>query len=183
MTETPRPAQLPGDRQQDREAMLRVDHAGEYGAIRIYAGQLAVMGMRHPDAAIIRHMEDQERRHLTQFETMMTARGVRPTALMPLWHVAGYALGVATALMGPRTAMACTAAVEDVIDKHYEAQHEALGADDPELSKTIAAFRQDEIAHRTTAIAHGAEQALGASVLSRMIGLGCRVAIRLSERF
>ena len=177
-----RPPFLPGDRRTSREAMVRVDHAGEYGAARIYAGQLAVMGNRHPDAAVIRHMAAQEQRHLDLFDRMLVDRRVRPTVLAPFWHVAGFALGAATALVGPRAAMACTAAVETVIDEHYAAQREALGDDDPELAAAIDDFRADEIAHKETAIAHGAEQTPGYSGLSAVIKAGCRLAIRLSER-
>ena len=177
-----RPRFLPGDRRANRDAMLRVDHAGEYGAARIYAGQLAVMGNRHPDAAVIRHMAAQEQRHLDVFDAMLTQRRVRPTLLAPLWHVAGFALGAATALVGPKAAMACTAAVETVIDDHYVAQREALGDDDPELAAAIDDFRADEIAHKDTAIAHGAEDAPGWPLLSAAIKRGCRFAIRLSER-
>ncbi len=162
--------------------MLRVDQAGEYGATRIYAGQLAVMGNRSELSGEIRHMADQEANHLARFDAMVSARGVRPTALQPLWHVAGFALGAATALIGPKAAMACTAAVEEEIDRHYSAQIDALGTDDPELAATIREFRDDERAHRETALAHGAEQAPAYPVLAGAIRLGCRLAIRLAER-
>lgn len=177
-----RPARLPGDAVTNPEQMLRVDHAGEYGAARIYAGQLAVMGNRHPDAAVIRHMAGQEERHLARFDAMLVERRVRPTVLAPFWHVAGFALGAATALMGPKAAMACTAAVENEIDAHYARQLELLGDADPELSRTIADFRSDEIEHKETAIRHGAEETPGWPLLSRAIRAGCRAAIRLSER-
>ena len=162
--------------------MLRVDQAGEYGATRIYAGQLAVMGDRAPLAAEVRHMADQEAGHRAKFDALMAARGVRPTALQPVWDVAGFALGAATALIGPKAAMACTAAVETEIDRHYSAQLVELGDRDPELSGMIAEFRQDELAHRDTALANGAEQAPGYPLLSGAIRLGCRLAIRLAER-
>jgi len=162
--------------------MLRVDQAGEYGATRIYAGQLAVMGNRSELAGEIRHMADQEADHLARFDAMVSARGVRPTALQPLWHVAGFALGAATALIGPKAAMACTAAVEEEIDRHYSAQLDELGNDDPELAATIREFREDERDHRDTALAHGAEQAPAYPVLAGAIRLGCRLAIRLAER-
>ncbi len=162
--------------------MLRVDQAGEYGATRIYAGQLAVMGNRSELSGEIRHMADQEANHLARFDAMVSARGVRPTALQPLWHVAGFALGAATALIGPKAAMACTAAVEEEIDRHYSAQLDELGNDDPELAATIREFREDERDHRDTALAHGAEQAPAYPVLAGAIRLGCRLAIRLAER-
>lgn len=164
------------------ERMIRVDHAGEYGAARIYRGQLDVLGDRHPMTATIRHMEDQEQRHLETFDKLILDRNVRPTALAPLWHVAGYALGAATALMGPKAAMACTAAVEDAIDEHYATQIEELGEDEAELKATITEFRADEAEHRTTALEHGAEETPGYGLMSAGIKAGCRVAIWLSER-
>lgn len=162
--------------------MLRVDQAGEYGATRIYAGQLAVLGDRNPIAAEIQHMAEQESAHREKFDALLAERGVRPTALQPLWDVAGFALGAATALIGPKAAMACTAAVETEIDRHYTQQLEELGKDDPELSALIEQFRDDERAHRDAALAAGAEQAPAYTLLSGAIRLGCRVAIRLAER-
>jgi ubiquinone biosynthesis monooxygenase Coq7 len=164
--------------------MIRVDQAGEYGATRIYAGQLAVMGERGPHATEIRGMAAQEDEHLARFDALVAARGVRPTALQPFWSVAGYALGAATALIGPKAAMACTAAVEQEIDRHYSRQLDELAesADEPELAGMIEAFREDERAHRDAALAAGAEQAPAYPLLSGAIRLGCRLAIRLSER-
>jgi 3-demethoxyubiquinol 3-hydroxylase len=165
-----------------RAAMLRVDQAGEFGATRIYAGQLAVLGDRHRIAREIAHMAGQEARHRRVLDAMLAARGVRPTALAPLWNVAGFALGAATALIGPEAAMACTAAVETEIDLHYGAQLDELGDSDPELTATIAEFRAEEVEHRDAALAAGAERAPGFPLLSAAIRLGCRAAIRLSER-
>ncbi|WP_254602032.1 demethoxyubiquinone hydroxylase family protein [Sphingomonas bacterium] len=162
--------------------MLRVDQAGEYGASRIYAGQLAVMRGRHPAARTIAGMAAQEERHLTRFNAMMVDRRIRPTALAPLWDIAGFALGVATAMIGPEAAMACTAAIETEIDRHYGDQLVQLGASDLALSEAIADFQADEVEHRDTALAHGAEQAPGFPLLSAAIRLGCRVAIGLSQR-
>jgi ubiquinone biosynthesis monooxygenase Coq7 len=164
--------------------MVRVDQAGEYGATRIYAGQLAVMGDRGPHAGEIAAMAEQERRHREAFDALMAKRGVRPTALQPFWSVAGYALGAATALIGPEAAMACTAAVEEEIDRHYSAQLDELEAsgDDPELAAMIADFRADERAHREAALAAGAERAPAFPLLSGAIRLGCRVAIGLAQR-
>jgi ubiquinone biosynthesis monooxygenase Coq7 len=162
--------------------MLRVDQAGEYGATRIYAGQLAVMGDRAPLAGEIRHMAEQEAAHRAKFDSLIAERGVRPTALQPIWNVAGFALGAATALIGPKAAMACTAAIETEIDLHYSAQLEELGNADPELAGMIAEFREDEREHRDAAFAHGAEQAPAYPLLSGAIRLGCRLAIRLAER-
>lgn len=164
------------------DRMLRVDQAGEYGATRIYAGQLAVMGSRAPHAGEIGAMAAQESAHRETFDAMLARRGVRPTALTPLWSAAGYALGAATALIGPEAAMACTAAVETEIDRHYGRQLDELGEDDPELSATIREFREDEREHREAALAAGAERAPAYPLLSGAIRLGCRLAIRLSER-
>jgi ubiquinone biosynthesis monooxygenase Coq7 len=169
-------------RSADPDTMLRVDQAGEYGATRIYAGQLAVMGEGGPYGRAIARMAGQEELHRVQFDTMMNRRGVRPTLLQPLWKTAGFALGAATALMGPRAAMACTAAVETEIDRHYGEQLKALGDSDPELTETITAFRAEEREHRETAIAAGAEETPGYPLLSAAIRLGCRVAIGLSKR-
>lgn len=162
--------------------MLRVDQAGEYGATRIYAGQLAVMGDRAPHAGEIAHMASQEAEHRRKFDALIAERGVRPTALQPVWSAAGFALGAATALLGPEAAMACTAAIETEIDLHYTAQLEQLGEDDPELGALIREFRDDERAHRDAALAAGAERAPGYPLLTGAIRLGCRMAIRLSER-
>jgi ubiquinone biosynthesis monooxygenase Coq7 len=180
---TARPPYLPGDRAPavDTERMIRVDQAGEFGATRIYAGQLAVLRRGHA-AGAIREMAEQEQRHLAQFDRLLRERRVRPTALSPLWHVAGYALGAATALMGERAAMACTVAVEEVIDGHYARQAERLGNCDPELAETIEAARADELAHRDTALAHEAAEAPGYELISAAIKTGARLAIWLSER-
>ncbi|MEE4537820.1 MAG: demethoxyubiquinone hydroxylase family protein [Erythrobacter sp.] len=164
--------------------MIRVDQAGEFGATRIYEGQLAVMGDRGPHSAEIRHMAEQEAGHRAKFDAMLAERGVRPTALHPLWSAAGYALGAGTALLGPEAAMACTAAVEEEIDKHYSEQLDRLvetGAD-PELAEMIEDFREDEREHRDAALANGAEKAPGYPLLSGAIRLGCRIAIKVSER-
>ena len=178
-----RPLYLPGDRPPADEIarMVRVDQAGEYGATRIYAGQLAVL-RRGRAAGAIREMEEQEQRHLMQFDRLMCERRVRPTALSPLWHIAGYALGAATALLGERAAMACTVAVEEVIDGHYARQAERLGNTDQELTETIEAARADELAHRDTALAHDAVEAPGYELLYAAIKTGARLAIWLSER-
>lgn len=174
----------PGRRITDgtRNAMVRVDQAGEFGAVRIYAGQLAVMGDRHPYGRLIAGMAAQEERHRATFDAMIARRGVRPTALHPFWNVAGFALGAVTAAMGPKAAMACTAAIETEIDIHYGEQLAQLGTDDPELSEIIADFQAEEAEHRDTAFAHGAEQAPAYPLLSGAIRLGCRAAIALSKR-
>jgi ubiquinone biosynthesis monooxygenase Coq7 len=162
--------------------MLRVDQAGEYGATRIYAGQAAALGNGHPTARLVAQMAAQEARHLAAFDRMMAQRGVRPTLLQPIWHVAGHALGAATALMGPEAAMACTAAVEDEIDSHYGEQRRALADSDPPLAAAIEEFQAEEVEHRDTALAHGARDAVGFPFLYSAVRAGCRAAIFLSKR-
>jgi ubiquinone biosynthesis monooxygenase Coq7 len=181
----PRPAPPGVDANDGIASMIRVDHAGEYGAVRIYQGQLAVFAADKTKAktvAAIKHMAKQEEEHLQAFDSLINQRRVRPTALEPVWRVAGFALGAATALMGEKAAMACTAAVEEVIDQHYAGQIERLGNSDPAFKKTVEKFRADEIAHHDTALAHGAEQAPAYRLLSGTIKAGCRLAIALSMR-
>ena len=172
----------PGDRRPRTDPMIRVDQAGEFGATRIYAGQLAVMGTRAPGARKIAGMALQEERHRAFFDRMIAERGVRPTLLQPFWDVAGFALGAVTAAIGPEAAMACTAAVETEIDRHYEEQLAELGADDPELSEAIREFQAEEVEHRETALASGAEEAPAYPLLSAAIRLGCRFAIATAKR-
>ena len=172
----------PGDRRPDTASMLRVNQAGEYGAARIYAGQMAVLGRSSPAAHQIARMAAQEQRHLDRFNHLMTERGVRPTALQPLWQVAGFALGAATALISERAAMACTDAVETEIDRHYSEQLAELGEDDPVLAADIAEFQAEELEHRDIAREHGAQEAIAYPLLSAAIRAGCRLAIGLSKR-
>lgn len=172
----------PGDRQTDPASMLRVNQAGEYGATRIYAGQLAVIGQDRPAGRVIARMASQEQRHLKRFDELMAERRVRPTALQPVWNVAGFALGAITALMSERAAMACTDAVETEIDRHYQRQLQELGDSDPELAADIADFRAEELEHRDTAREHGAADTIGYPLLTAAIRAGCRLAIGLSKR-
>jgi ubiquinone biosynthesis monooxygenase Coq7 len=172
----------PGDRRADTASMLRVDQAGEYGATRIYAGQLAVLRRNCPEARLVARMAAQEERHLNRFNELMAERRGRPTALQPLWNVTGFALGAATALMSEEAALACTDAVETEIDRHYSEQLAELGEDDPELAADIAEFRADELEHRDIARAAGATNAIGYPLLTAAIRAGCRAAIELSKR-
>ena len=172
----------PGDRRADTASMLRVDQAGEYGATRIYAGQLAVLRPNCAEAKLTARMAAQEERHLNRFNALMAERRVRPTALQPLWNVAGFALGAATALMSEEAALACTDAVETEIDRHYSQQLADLGDDDPELAADIEEFRAEELEHRDSARAAGAANAVGYPLLTAAIRAGCRVAIELSKR-
>jgi 3-demethoxyubiquinol 3-hydroxylase len=161
--------------------MIRVDHAGEYGAARIYAGQLAVLG-RGEKGDLLRHMEAQEQEHLRTFNTLIAERRVRPTLMLPFWHVAGFALGVVTAALGEKAAMACTVAVEETIDAHYADQIDTIDPSEGELRGTLEKFRADELAHRDIGLEHGAEQAPGYRLLAGVIKAGCRAAIAISER-
>ena len=174
---------LPGD--PDKGALIdqivRVDQAGEYGAKRIYQGQLAVLG-QSAAAPILREMLAQEEKHLAAFNVIMADRRMRPTVLEPLWHVAGFALGAATALLGKEAAMACTAAVEDVIGEHYAEQTEQLGEDEAVLRDTISTFRIDELHHRDVSLEHGAQAAPAYIPLTAAIKVGTRLAIWLSKR-
>lgn len=182
-TTTPRGGRMPGDltREELVDRILRVDHAGEYGAVRIYQGQLAVL-RRTPSGNVIREMAEKEREHLATFTAMLPRRRARPSALQPLWHVAGFALGAATALLGSRAAMACTVAVEEVIDTHYAKQVAELGDDEAELRDVCERFRQEELEHRDTGLARGAEMAPGYRPLTQAIKAGSRAAIWISER-
>lgn len=179
----PAPPRLPGDLAPEARIarMLRVNQAGEYGAKRIYDGQLAVLGGRR-SGAVIAEMAEQEQAHLDAFNRLLVERRVRPTALAPLWHAAGFLLGAGTALMGERAAMACTVAVEEVIDGHYRRQTEALGESEGELKRLIETFRADELHHRDVALAHRADTAPGYQLLRQGIKTGTRLAIWLSER-
>jgi len=184
MTETtPSTGRLPGDLSREAllERILRVDHAGEYGAVRIYEGQLAVLGRKRA-GPVIRDMARAEREHLATFADLLPKRRVRPSALLPAWHVAGWALGAATALLGPKAAMACTAAVEEVIDDHYARQVAILGDDESELRELCERYRQEEVEHGETALAHGAREAPAYRALTGVVKAGSRAAIWLAER-
>jgi 3-demethoxyubiquinol 3-hydroxylase len=165
--------------------MLRVDHAGEYGAVQIYRGQRAIFD-RAPGktriAGQLAEMEREEQTHLDTFDALLLRRGVRPTVFAPVWSAAGFALGAVTALMGEKAAHAATVAVEEVIADHYADQVAELGGSEPELAATFAAFREDEIGHKTLAEEEGAREAPGYAFLSGAIRLGCRIAIRVSEK-
>ena len=164
------------------EEIIRVDHAGEYGATRIYDGQIAVFGKNSKIGKTIQHMADQEQEHIQKFEELIVKNRVRPTALIPVWNVAGYALGVSTALLGEKAAMACTVAVETVIGNHYGEQLSLLEDDQKELKKTIKKFKADELEHHDIGIAHDAEKTPGYKVLSKFIELGCKTAIKISKK-
>lgn len=170
------------------EEMIRVNHAGEYGAVRIYSGQLAIfkhLPHKRETAASLTRMAKEEEVHLARFTALINERRVRPTALNPIWHVAGFALGAATALLGEKAAHACTEAVETVIDEHYTSQVnrlDAMGDAEKPLRDTIEKFRLEELEHRDEAIEKGAKEAVAYPLLSNVIKGACRIAIKLSEK-
>ena len=181
----PKFSQLPGGISEKEllDQFVRVDQAGEYGAKRIYQGQLAIL-KNDECAATLSHMAEQEEEHLSYFNNQIKERLTRPSALMPLWHVAGYALGAATALMGKKSAMACTVAIEEVIDEHYQEQLVILEkiSGNHELKTNIEKFRQEELEHRDIGLTNGAEQATCYKLLSFGIKLGAKLAIEIAKR-
>jgi ubiquinone biosynthesis monooxygenase Coq7 len=164
------------------EEIIRVDHAGEYGATKIYDGQIAIFGKDSKIGKTIQHMADQEQEHIDKFNDLIIEHKVRPTALLPVWNIAGFALGASTALIGEKAAMACTVAVEKVIGEHYQEQLELLEDDHKELKKTISKFRDDELEHHDIGIEHDAENAPGYRIMTKFIELGCKTAIAISKK-
>ncbi len=164
------------------EEIIRVDHAGEYGATKIYDGQIAVFGKNSKIGKTIQHMADQEQEHIDKFNELILEYRVRPTALLPVWNIAGYALGASTALLGEKAAMACTVAVEKVIGEHYQEQIGLLKDDQKELKKTISKFRDDELEHHDIGMEHDAENAPGYKIMTKVIEIGCKTAIAISKK-
>ena len=164
------------------DEIIRVDHAGEYGATKIYAGQLAIFGNNSKIGKTIKHMADQEKKHIDTFNKLIIERRVRPTALMPLWNLTGFVLGATTALLGKKAAMACTVAVEDVIGKHYQKQAEQLGTKEPMLKKILLEFRDDELEHHDIGLENDAEKTTGYNILTKIIKTGCKTAIEISKK-
>ncbi len=186
MTERPVPPRPGSGALKARLAeILRVDHAGELAAVAIYRGQRAVFGQAAGHERIAGQLEDMqghEAVHLARFEALLNERKVRPTALAPLWRLAGFALGAGTALMGDKAAHACTEAVETVIEEHYASQVAELSDREPELAGELGRFRAEELAHRDLALAEGARGAPAYGLLAAVIRTGCRAAIRISEK-
>ncbi|MDC0456902.1 demethoxyubiquinone hydroxylase family protein [Pseudomonadota bacterium] len=163
------------------DSILRVDHAGETAAAKIYDGQLAVL-KNTPVGPTIQHMKDQEEEHLDTFNRLLVENDTRPTALLPLWNVMGYGLGVASALMGEKAAMACTIAVEEVIGEHYAKQADTLDKNHRELKSTLEKFRDDELDHLEIGVEHEGETAPGYEIMKTIVQFGCRTAIKISEK-
>ena len=177
-----KPIPTPLNKKAQLDRIIRVDHAGEYGAVRIYEGQLAVFGDNHPMSDTVKHMKEQEDEHLERFNKLIHEYQARPTMITPLWHVAGFALGAGTALLGTKAAMACTEAVEEVIDKHYAEQIESLGDDEGALAETLEKFRQEEVEHKQIAIDNGAQEVPAQGLLYGAIKLGVKAVIKGAER-
>lgn len=169
----------PDPNQETLEQMIRVDHAGEYGANRIYEGQLMVLG-KSKIAPVLRHMLEQEKEHLQKFNELIVEKKVRPSALMPLWHVAGLALGVGSALLGEKAAMAATVAVEEAIDEHYKEQENII--EDQELKATVQKFRAEELEHRDTGLEHNAQDMPGYKFFYSFVKFGAKASIWLAKR-
>ena len=165
----------------DIDAILRVDHAGETAAAKIYDGQLVILKYTSVGPTI-QHMKDQEQEHLDTFNKLLVENNTRPTALLPIWNVMGFGLGMASALMGEKAAMACTIAVEEVIGEHYAKQAEALDEDRSELKATLIKFRDEELDHLETGVEYEGRQAPGYEIMKTIIQFGCRTAIKISEK-
>ena len=165
----------------DIDAILRVDHAGETAAAKIYDGQLAILKYTSVGPTI-QHMKDQEQEHLDTFNKLLIENDTRPTALLPIWNVMGFGLGMASAIMGKKAAMACTIAVEEVIGEHYAKQAEALDEDLPELKATLIKFRDEELDHLETGVENEGRQAPGYEIMKTIVQFGCRTAIKISEK-
>jgi len=167
------------------EEIIRVDHAGERGAMKIYEGQLLALKTIKQDETLrdkIEEMKDQEKEHLEYFEKEIQKRKIKPTYLLPLWDVIGITLGFGTAVLGKKAAMLCTASVEEVIENHYQNQLKKLCNDEMDLKAKIEKFRGDEISHKNTAYESGATNKGFYSIMDRAIRIGSRIAITISEK-
>ena len=167
------------------EEIIRVDHAGERGAIKIYEGQLLALKTFKQNASLkkkIEEMKEHEREHYEYFDDQIKKRNIKPTKLLPLWDVMGVALGFGTAMIGEKAAMLCTASVEEVIDGHYKDQTYKLGKDETKLKEKIMKFRQDELEHKDIAYDNGATKKGLFGVLDKIIKTSSRIAITISEK-
>ncbi len=166
------------------ESMLRVDHAGEFGATRIYQGQLDALGDDNESKETVEHMLQQEKEHFSYFDNKIKNNESSPSLLMPFWNISGYALGYITAKMGSKSAMACTVAIEETIDLHYQEQIKELAQypEESELKKNIEKFREEELEHRDIGIEYHAEETLGYGIMYSAIKIGCKIAIGLAKK-
>ena len=168
------------------EEIIRVDHAGERGAIKIYEGQLLALETIKNDKQLketIEKMKEHEKEHLEYFEKEIQKRKIKPTYLLPLWDLMGVALGFGTALLGKKATMLCTASVEEVIENHYENQIKKLGSDEKDLINKINKFKKDEVNHKETAYSSGAVNTGLYSIMDKVIKTGSKIAIKISEKF
>ena len=171
--------------QKTLEEIIRVDHAGERGAIKIYEGQLLALKTIKQDNNLkdkIEKMKEQEKEHLEYFEKEIQKRKIKPTYLLPLWDIMGVALGFGTALLGKKAAMLCTASVEEVIEDHYQNQIKKLGKDEMDLKTKIEKFKGDEVDHKNMAYEAGATNKGLYSIMDKVIRTGSRIAITISEK-
>ena len=167
------------------EEIIRVDHAGERGAIKIYEGQLLALKTIKQDENllnIIEEMKEQEKEHLEYFEKEILKRKIKPTSLLPLWDIMAVALGFGSALLGKKATMLCTASVEEVIDGHYNNQLKKLGNDEKDLKKKIEKFKEDEVNHKNMAYESGATNKGVYSIMDKVIKTGSKIAITISEK-
>jgi len=167
------------------EEIIRVDHAGERGAIKIYEGQLLALNTIKQNKElknIIEEMKEHEKEHLEYFEKEIQKRKIKPTYMLPLWDIMGVALGFGTALLGKKSAMLCTASVEEVIENHYDNQLKKIGNDEKDLKAKIKKFRSDEINHKNIAYETGASNKGLYSIMDRIIRTSSRIAITISEK-
>ena len=167
------------------EEIIRVDHAGERGAIKIYEGQLLALKTFKQNSSLkkkIEEMKEHEREHYEYFDSQIKKRNIAPTKLLPLWDLMGVTLGFGTAMLGEKAAMLCTASVEEVIDGHYKEQTYKLGKDEKELKEKIIKFRQDELDHKDIAYEKGATKKGLYSIMDKVIKTGSKVAIKISEK-
>ena len=167
------------------EEIIRIDHAGERGAIKIYEGQLLALKTIKQDNDLkykIEKMKEQEKKHLEYFEKEIQKRKIKPTYLLPLWDLMGVGLGFGTALLGKKSALLCTASVEEVIEEHYQDQLKKLGNDEKDLKKKIQEFKDDEVHHKNTAYESGATNNGIYSIMDKLIKTGSKIAITISEK-
>ena len=167
------------------EEVIRVDHAGERGAVNIYDGQLLALQLLKSDPDMeskISEMKEHEKEHLKYFEQQLAERKVRPTLLLPLWDMLGVSLGFVTGIMGKKATMLCTASVEEVIDKHYLNQINQLGSEEKKLKEKIIKFREDELHHKDIAYEEGASKKGFYSIMDKIIKAGSKIAINISEK-
>ena len=167
------------------EEFIRVDHAGERGAIKIYEGQILALNTLYKDEELkktVEEMKEHEKEHSDFFDKEIKKRKIKPTKFLPLWDILGIGLGFGTTLLGKKAAMICTASVEEVIDEHYQNQINQIEDDEKKLKQKIIKFREDELHHKNIAYEEGASKEGVYSLLDKIIKTGSRIAIKISEK-